>query len=473
MFAGTLGVARLTMRAAVRSRLVLSLVVLLVLVTLLLPGMIKGDGTLPGRIRVLLYYTLGFAAWILSLSTLWASAGAVSQEIEEKSIQLLAAKPVRTFQVWLGKWLGLLFLNAALLCLAGAIIWISVYRLTSTYQGAEEELQQVRNEILVSRTPVSAREPRIVGETRRRLMRLRERGNIPPQVPDEAALAVIHRQVLAEQSVVAPGKTRQWIFDIPKGLVRPDMNGSAEQAPPITLRYRLLSSGRERLAVPGTWRIGTAEQPDIFVLETEDAPFGVHQLPVSSPALLDAVRREIPLRARYTNRAEPGHSPAAFAPKDGIVLLFRSGEFAGNFIRAVIVLLFALAALAALGLTAGAIFSFPVATFVASACVVILAVSHFLVFTTEQDPAGTHNHNGNEQEEPSRLLVLGEKALGGLHQVAAPAMNFSPLSSLSDGRRISNGDVVRAALILLIAYPAGLWLAGGILLGRRELALPQ
>ena len=472
MIAAILGVARLTMRAAVRSRLVLSLVILLVLVTLLLPGIVKGDGTLPGRVRVLLHYTLGFAAWILGLSTLWASAGAVSQEIEEKSIQLLAAKPVRTYEVWLGKWLGLLFMNAALLCVTGAIVWISVAGNMSSFDGPPEELQRVRNEVLVSRSPVQPRPPLVRGEVLRRLKSLRERGAIPPHVPDEDALAVIRKQVLTEQSVVSPGQARQWIFDVPKKLVAPGAKERETGSPPITLRYRLLTSGRERQAIAGTWRLGTANHPDLVVLETEDAPFGVHQVPITAPVLVSAARRGIPLHAAYTSRAAPGQPPAVFSREDGIVILFRSGEFAGNFIRALVVVLFVLALLAALGLTAGSVFSFPVAAFVASSCIVIFAVSHFLVFATERESAGgVHIHEG-ETEQHEQALAVAEKALTGLHVVATPAMRFAPLASLADGRSISDKEMCVASLVMLLGYPAGLWLLGGFLLSRRELALP-
>jgi len=472
MIAGILGVARLTMRAAVRSRLVLSLVILLVLVTLFLPGIIKGDGTLPGRVRVLLHYTLGFAAWILSLATLWASAGAVSQEIEEKTIQLLAAKPIRTYQVWLGKWLGILFMNAVLLCVAGTIVWFSIARYKSAFHGPPEELQRVRSEILVSRASVLPRPPLVRGEVRRRLKSLRERGEIPPQVPDRTALSVIRKQVLAEKSVVAAGQARRWIFDVPKDLVAPGVE-VPETTSPITLRYRLLTSGRDRRAIPGTWRIGTENRPELVVFETEDAPFGIHQVPIAAPALISAARRGIPIHATYTSRAAAGHAAAVFSREDGVAFLFRSGTFAGNFIRALVVVLFALALLAALGLTAGSLFSFPVAAFVASSCVVILAMSHFLVFAAERESAGgSHAHEG-ETEEHSQVLAITEKALSGLHAVATPALRFAPLASLADGKRIANKDLGLAAFIMLLAYPAGLWLAGGFLLARRELALPR
>ena len=39
-------------------------------------------------------------------------------------MQMVAVKPIARWQVWLGKWLGILSLNAVLLALAGAAIFV-------------------------------------------------------------------------------------------------------------------------------------------------------------------------------------------------------------------------------------------------------------------------------------------------------------------------------------------------------------
>jgi len=112
-------IAQLSIRNAVRSKIVISLLVLLLASVVLLPLTIKGDGTLAGFIQILLSYTLGLASFILALTTLWAGSAAVASEINDKTIQMAAVKPVSRWQIWMDKWLGLNFMNAVLLTMCG------------------------------------------------------------------------------------------------------------------------------------------------------------------------------------------------------------------------------------------------------------------------------------------------------------------------------------------------------------------
>jgi len=108
-------IALLALRTTFRSRVVLVLSALLFVAAFLLPGAIRGDGTPEGLVRLHLTYSLGIAGFLLALSNLWAGCAAVSQEADDKTLQLLLVKPVPRFRIWLGKWLALLLVNALLL----------------------------------------------------------------------------------------------------------------------------------------------------------------------------------------------------------------------------------------------------------------------------------------------------------------------------------------------------------------------
>src|SRR5512137_810484 len=114
-----LAIAWLTLKAAFRFRLFLVVAVLLLGAVVGLPLLIKDDGTARGFTQILLTYTLSTITALLGLSTLWLACGTLARDIEECQIQVLAVKPVARWQIWLGKWLGLMLLNAALLSLSG------------------------------------------------------------------------------------------------------------------------------------------------------------------------------------------------------------------------------------------------------------------------------------------------------------------------------------------------------------------
>src|SRR5499427_6127413 len=116
-------IAWLTWKAALRFRLFLVVAVLLLAAVVGLPLLVKDDGTARGFTQILMTYTLSVITVLLGLSTLWLSCGTLARDIEECQIQVVAVKPVARWQIWLGKWLGIVSLDAALLALSGASVY--------------------------------------------------------------------------------------------------------------------------------------------------------------------------------------------------------------------------------------------------------------------------------------------------------------------------------------------------------------
>src|SRR6201994_2430759 len=113
----------LTWKAAFRYRLFWVIAGLLLLAVVGLPILIKDDGTAEGFAQILITYTLASVTTLLGFCTLWLSCGTLARDVEECQIQMVAVKPIARWQIWLGKWLGIVSLNAALLALAGGSIY--------------------------------------------------------------------------------------------------------------------------------------------------------------------------------------------------------------------------------------------------------------------------------------------------------------------------------------------------------------
>src|ERR1700729_1597875 len=118
-----LAISWLTWKAALRFKLFLVIAVLLILAVVGLPLVIKDDGTARGFTQIILTYTLSVITGLLGLSTLWLACGTLARDIEECQIQVLATKPIARWQIWLGKWLGIMTLNTALLLISGASVY--------------------------------------------------------------------------------------------------------------------------------------------------------------------------------------------------------------------------------------------------------------------------------------------------------------------------------------------------------------
>jgi len=134
-------IAWLTWKAAFRFRLFIVVAVLLLGAVIALPLLIKDDGTARGFTQILLTYTLTTISALLGLSTLWLACGTLARDIEECQMQVVAVKPIARWQIWLGKWLGLMSLNAALLALSGASVPMSHRGKVSMSQQVKEQKQ--------------------------------------------------------------------------------------------------------------------------------------------------------------------------------------------------------------------------------------------------------------------------------------------------------------------------------------------
>src|SRR3954447_15536674 len=119
-----LAIALLTWKAAFRFRLFLVLAGLLLAAVIGLPILIKDDGTARGFTQILLTYTLSAITALLGISTLWLACGTLARDIEDCQMQMVAVKPIARWRIWMGKWLGIMSLNAVLLGISGMGVFV-------------------------------------------------------------------------------------------------------------------------------------------------------------------------------------------------------------------------------------------------------------------------------------------------------------------------------------------------------------
>jgi len=460
------GMARLTFRSAVRSRLVLTLALVLLAVVAGLPATLKGDGTPAGGARVILHYTLGLAALVLGVVTLWTACGAIAEEVERKHIQLLVSKPVRPAEIWLGKWLGILCMDALFLGAAGLAVYAQAARYAAALPPAAR--QGLRQEVLAARRAWRpAADP--VEETVDAAYRsLAARRALPPNVPARETRAELRKQALARFTVVPPGTARVW--DLPASRrVRVPAAGT-----PLTLRYRLVSTGPGRFAAAGVWRIGTAENPALAEEAARIMRAGTHDLTFPAGALARAAGEGRALRIEFRNGDAETSAAVVFDPEEPVRILAPGGSFGGNCARTVLVLLCVMALVAAVGLAASSALSFPVATFAAAAAIAAaLMIRYFAAAAAEPEAGRVHRHgHAQATDGQSAWLRAGERVIPALDVLVAPATRFAPLGRFADGVLVSWGFLGGAAGVLGVGYPALLALLSIGVLRRREVALP-
>ena len=446
-------IAGLTLRSAIRSRVLLVLLGLLLLVVVGLPLSIKGDGTLGGRVQILLSYTLGFAGVLVAIATVWAACAAVSTEVQQRQIQLVMTKPVHPIELWLGKWFGLLLLAALLLGFAGAVVY-GLLRWTTratTLQGTERAL--LRDEILVARAAVAPQTPELDRRARERLERERAAGTLPANTPVEEAFRAIRRDLVLQSLTVEAGTRRVWTFALP---FEPD------PARDVFLQFRFVKSKLDVESIAGFWTVGAPGAAAPAELSGGYRPDAVQSLRIPGAAAAGARTMTV----AFENR-DPRGATVLFDPDQGLQLLLYRGTFAGNYVRTLLAMFFQMAFLAAVGLSLGSLLSMPVASFVSVGFVFVIRLSSYV------DRMAREESFFFDRSEKSFGAVLVEKFFHGfftvLHAVMTPLEGPDTLDWLASGRLVSAAAVGRVFLADVVVYGGLLALLCAWLFRRREL----
>jgi hypothetical protein len=449
----------LTWKAAFRYRLFWVLVCLLLVAVVGLPLLIKDDGTAEGFTQILLTYTLGAITGILGLCTLWLACGTLARDLEECQIQMLAVKPIARWQIWLGKWLGIVSLNAVLLIVSG----ISIHGLLEfrAKKLPPEQQTRLQNEVLVARASVKeeSRENLIETETERILQeRLKKTGNAG--VDWEAVRKQIREQVKSEFQVVPSDAVRPWIIHL----------GSAKDSLKDQVLFLRVKFNTAQVGASGTfggeWFVGVPKKTKLWRSEVMSmAPDTFHEFPIP-PDLFD---EKGDLTIMFHN---PNEAALLFPLDEGMEVLYREGGFGLNFVRGLGIIFCWMALLATLGLAAASFLSFPVAAFFCLAVLTIVFSSGTLANVVSDNTIMGFNEEAGKAGQ-SALDTVVVPMFRGMLTVINLAQQFSPIDALSTGRSITwtQLGLAFAQIILLLGGIIGL---GGIFIfNRRELASAQ
>lgn len=453
----TLAIARLTFKAAFRYRLVPVLVVLLLGGVFLLPAAIQHTGKAQEFVQIVLTYTLGFTTALLGLTTLWLACGTLADDIENSHIQVVAVKPVARWQIWLGKWLGLMALNALLLGICAVAIYGQL--LWRARQLSEGQRELLRNEVLVARSSFAEAPPNIDAITEQVYLDRSRKGDLP-NLPKSELLRILREQVKARLQVVPPGYTRPWRIDL--SSVR-----AAVRDRPLYLRIKFFVAEKSASGnYGGLWEVGPAESPrrvqDLKRLAAET----FHEFPIPPNMLNDQGILEV----EFTNQEE---TAILFPLEEGFEVLYRAGGFGPNFARGVGIILCWLALLAAIGLAAASFLSFPVAAFLAISLLVVSFSTNTMRTVIEQGTIREVDHDTGLAADPNWFDAASVGVFKGLLWTVNLVRGFSPIDNLSTGRTIEWTQLFQAfAQIVLVV--GGLFAAiGMIILTQRELATAQ
>jgi hypothetical protein len=457
-------IAWLTWKAALRFKLFLVVAVLLILAVVGLPLVIQDDGTAQGFTQIILTYTLSAITALLGLSTLWLACGTLARDIEECQIQVVATKPIARWQIWLGKWLGIVSLNAALLVISGACVFGLLQWRAGKLPAEEQKI--LREQILVARgSAKAANNDAEIDAATARIFTNQIATSAVEKVDQQEVYKMIREQVKHEFQLVPPSYDRVWKIDL--GFAKNYLAGK-----PLQLRVKFnAAQGSPSGTYLALWQVGVPDKTKLWQSEAmslapdTDTAHAVHEFAI--PADLFDANGLLTITFRNLNQ-----TTLLFPLEDGMEVLYPEGGFGLNFARGLGIIFCWMALLAALGLMAASFLSFPVATFFSLAMLLVALSSGTLAESVESGSVAA----GNEEKGiagHSVMDVVLIPAFKGVLAVIGLVKNYSPIDALSTGRSITWGELGLAFAQIILLVGGVLAVMGIFFFSRRELATAQ
>ncbi len=481
-FAGTgpvMAIARNTLIEAVRMKVSLIFIVLMVFGLAALPLVLDSEQPLRYRIQSFLQFSTAGSFWLIALLVLTFSVASVATEQRDKVIWQTMTKPVAAWQYILGKWLGVVSIAAALLVVSSSGIFLFTEYLRSqpaigesesyvsrTGQGLTEDRLIVETQVLTARTTVrplplaldeAQFEKNLQDRVESEMQTLQQTTGTAEELRSKRAYlretisTSLRRSVQMAYRVIPPGQAVIYRFE--------GLNAAKASNRPVILRFKLESgANRPDASFKITVQFAGAS-PSVI-------PIGLgqfHTLPITPRIINESGGADLQVINGDISTGQPNEGALSFSP-EGLEISYSSGGFQANFFRCVAVLWVKLGFLAMLAIAASTFLSFSVASLVSMAAFLAAEGAGFVNSALE---------NYWTEDEKGNVLIVNTitakiaTVVGAVFKVYA---DLRPTSRLVEGIELSLGDVL-AGTVVLLGITGILYAVAVFIFRKRELAV--
>jgi hypothetical protein len=391
---------------------------------------------------------------LLSLLTIIVSTYTVTSDIEHRQIYTVVTKPIRRYQIVLGKVLGVIVLDVVLLVLFAGIVYGVTAWAPKFVNATQEERQAVDNEFYTARAslkPPLADVQKEVETTYNDLLKKDQLDAIYRNMTRAEVFKQLTNRFRLEKRAAAVGQWLVWEFHNVKVH---DPNQSLF----VRFKYDVSVTPQDE-QVYGQWQVGDPRQEG-----------GRTQMrtPIAEQMRKDSVRKFHELKVPASVVAPDGYlavgfynpplnqTVVLFPLEDGLEVLYKADTFTGNFVRATLLILCRLVFLACLGALAASFLSFPVAILF---CVVI-----FVTGTASGSIVESFGYMG---QNISRIYTY---TVQGIIQLLPQFDKYSPTKFLVPARLMTWGFLGQVALVMVMIKGLLLLLLALLIFSFRELA---
>jgi len=350
-----------TVRQALRMKVAAIFILLLLVLLPVLGATATGDGTLKGRLQTFVAYGMSLTSLLLSLLTIIVSVYSITSDIEHRQIYTVVTKPIRRYQLILGKFLGVIVLDVALLTLFLGIVYGVVALMPRFVDASEEDKWQIDNEFFTARASLMPPLVDVHEEVEQLYRKLEANDQLETLYPNYSPPEIrklLTKRIQLEKRAAVVGQVLIYEFH--------DVRPSDPNNQSLFIRFKYdVSVTPPDEQVYGSWRIGdlrgyktgTSVNTPVYQIPTRRDPVRKFR-EIEVPA--NAVAKDGYLAVGFMN-PPLNDTTVMFPIEDGLEVLYKADSFLGNYVRAALLILFRLTYLACLGVMAASFLSFPVA----------------------------------------------------------------------------------------------------------------
>ncbi len=465
---GWCAVAQTLVRESIRLRISLAFISVVLIALPLLPVFIDGSTPLRYQIQTFMSRSLDISYVCAACMTLTLGCATVAFEIRDRQIWQLMTKPLDRFQYLIGKWVGLVGLNAVLFLVCGLGIFIFVQWMRTRPAVDDFDRLAIRDEVLVAR---DVSRPQYLPLSRDKL-----EAEVDSVIASDAVLKAdldsgrrrfedVRREIALQRQAEFQSDQRRVGAGESKTFVFPDLSMAKKLGGTMSLRYFLHAGGSDsHTSCPIIFKFGDGSWVDrMFV------PAQGHVLMVPT-SFIDAdgnLKVEV-MNLKYDVKSQtflPG--PFSFNwEQDSLEILYRVGGFEGNYLRGMMVNLVKLSFLAMLAVCSATTLSFPIACLLSFSLFLGGSLAPFLQQSLKYWTSGADDGSIESMIQffVRAIAVVVEYALRPFGQTSANDL-------LVKGRNVSWDRLTLAIFVIGIAWTGITLIIGWIAFRRKELAV--
>jgi hypothetical protein len=367
-------VARNTILQALRMKIAAAFIVLLIILIPVMGLGVTGDGTIKGKLQSFVTYSLATVSLLLSLLTIIVATYSLADDIKQCRIYMVLTKPIRRYELLLGKLLGVILLDLLLLVPSSAIIY-GITRYIPVHNNATiQQMETLDNEFFTARASIKPPQPDVRAEVLQLYEKLKEEKQLPEGVGYGEIIKNLTQLKKLEKQAVGVGGEIRWQFD---NIRITDPNQK------LFIRYKFdVAVNPPDLNIDGGWMVGDLRQfpmapqgpGSIYLFQRKDTIRTFRELEVPAHAVASDGHLEVAFINLPTN-----DTVVIFQPGEGLELLYKAESYTINFIKAVLMIFLRLVFLACIGIFAAAFLSFPVAILLCLLVFCTASVSGFIL----------------------------------------------------------------------------------------------